>query len=632
MTALTGSLGTLTGRVTSRIDRLSDSRFALLSFIPGGLLITLIVIPPILAVFGMSLFRINLLRDTATPFVGLLNYQRIPGDTEFLDAVPRTILFALGTTVLTVPLALACALVLNRRFRGAAYLGVAVLLPWAVAPVVTGLYWKFIFQSHFGIATGILTALGIVHGPVTWLGDSNVALGSAVVATAWGRVPLPALLLLASLKAIPDSLYRAAKMDGATTWQAFRYVTLPAIRNTLLVVTILTIILALQVFDVLFTLTGGGPGRSTTVISYYVYLTAVNLLNFGYASTLAVFLLGVIVLCSLALLVVRLRDRGTANQDEDTASLARASRRIGSGAAPLQMGQWESADREAATSERRRRLPPALGRVLTGVGVGTLLFWLLAPVAWIAITSVQPEGAVTVAPPALTAELRLSNYTQLLQQPEWISSIWQSLVITTLVTFFSIVLAALAAYPLARFQLPGKTLIMSVLIFTQMMPAIVYAIPILLVVQAIGLKDTIQALVIVNVAFWLPLIVWLLRGVFEEVPRALDAAARMDGCSRLGTLFRVTIPAAAPGIAAVAILLLIGTWNEFLFAVTIGDKNVVTVTRRIGYLDAFAGPTNHIPFTLEAAAGIIAILPCLLLVLAFHRRLVAGLSQGFVKG
>jgi multiple sugar transport system permease protein len=632
VTALTGSIGTLTGRVTSRIDRLSEGKFAVLSFVPGGLLILLIVIPPILAVFGMSFFRINLLRDTNTPFVGLFNYQRIPGDAEFLDAVPRTILFALGTTVLTVPLALACALLLNRKFRGAAYLGVAVLLPWAVAPVVTGLYWKFILQSNFGLATGILTALGVVHGPVTWLGDSNVALGSAMVATAWSRVPLPALLLLASLKTIPDSLYRAAKMDGATSWQTFRYVTLPGIRNTLLVVTILTIILALQVFDVLFTLTGGGPGRSTTVISYFVYLTAVNELNFGYASTLAVFLLGVILLCSLALLVVRLRDRGPVNRDEDTASLSRADRRIGAGTSPLAMGTWETAERTAEAQQRGRRIPAGVTRVFAGIGVGLLLFWLLAPIAWIAITSTQPEGAVTVAPPALTAQLRLSNYTQLLQQPEWISSIWQSLVITTLVTFFSIILAALAAYPLARFQLPGKSLIMSVLIFTQMMPAIVYAIPILLVVQAIGLKDTIQALVIVNVAFWLPLIVWLLRGVFEEVPRALDAAARMDGCSRLGTLFRITIPAAAPGIAAVAILLLIGTWNEFLFAVTIGDKNVVTVTRRIGYLDAVAGPTNHIPFTLEAAAGIIAILPCLLLVLAFHRRLVQGLSQGFVKG
>jgi multiple sugar transport system permease protein len=171
-----------------------------------------------------------------------------------------------------------------------------------------------------------------------------------------------------------------------------------------------------------------------------------------------------------------------------------------------------------------------------------------------------------------------------------------------------------------------------VLIFTQMVPAIVLAIPILLVVQGIGLKDTVVALVIVNVAFWLPVVVWLLRGVFEEVPRALESAARIDGCSRLGTLFRVTIPAAAPGVAAIAILLLIGTWNEFLFAVIIGDKDVVTVTRRIGYLDSVSGPTGHPPFTLQAAAAIVAIVPCLILVLAFHRRLVAGLSQGFVKG
>jgi len=176
VTAITSPLGTLTGRVTSRIDRLSDRRFALLSFLPAGILIAVIVLPPILAIFGMSLFRINLLRDNNTPFVGLTNYLRIADDANFLDSVPRTVVFAAGTTLLTVPLALGSAMVLNRRFRGAALLGVAILMPYAVAAVVTGLFWKFIFQSHFGIATGILTALGIVHGPVLWLADSNTAM------------------------------------------------------------------------------------------------------------------------------------------------------------------------------------------------------------------------------------------------------------------------------------------------------------------------------------------------------------------------------------------------------------------------------------------------------------------------
>ena len=113
-----GSIGSWTGRVTSRIDRLSERQFALLSFLPGGLLVALIVLPPILAVLGMSLFRIELLRDNNTPFVGLLNYERIGADANFLEAVPRTIIFAAGTTLLMVPLALAAALLLNRRFRG----------------------------------------------------------------------------------------------------------------------------------------------------------------------------------------------------------------------------------------------------------------------------------------------------------------------------------------------------------------------------------------------------------------------------------------------------------------------------------------------------------------------------------
>jgi len=261
--------------------------------------------------------------------------------------------------------------------------------------------------------------------------------------------------------------------------------------------------------------------------------------------------------------------------------------------------------------------------------------WFVGPILWIALASTQPEDAITSAPPRLTANLDLHGYALLLTQATWRGSLLVSLQVAILATTITIVLASLVAYPLARFRLPGRGVVLGILIFTQMVPGIVLAIPILILFQNLQLKDTVIALVIVNVAFSMPLIVWLLRNVFEDVPLALEKAARIDGCSRLGTLFRVTIPAAAPGIAAAAILLLIGIWNEFLFAVILGDTNAVTITRRIGYLESysFGSVLNQTPpFNLLATGGIVAVLPCLLLVLLFHRRIISGLTEGFVKG
>jgi multiple sugar transport system permease protein len=635
--SLARSVGSATGRVTSRIDRLSERRFALLSFLPVALLVGLIVVPPILAVFGMSLFRIEFSRDTNTPFVGLRNFERLANDSDFLASVPRTLIFALATTALTVPLALATALLLNRSFRGAWLLGIAVLLPWAIAPVVTGLFWQFIFNARFGIATSLLTVAGLTDRLIPWLQDTTTAVIVAVMATAWRSVPLLAILLLAALKTIPSTLYRAARMDGASTWQAFRWVTLPAIGNMLVVISILQVIVSLQVFDLLYLLTGGGPGSETTVMNYVIYNRVVLNSSFGYSAALALFLVLVIVLCSGLLLYLRRRGSGRRAAD-DTRVIAERSAdeeawRPSRAARTATLGRATDAT-EAPTPGRRRTLPllPALRRLAFGASVVALFIWLLGPLAWIAISSIQPESAVTQVPPALTTNITFDKYASLLADPNWIGSLGVSLMVSLFVMVIAIVLGALAAYPLARYDLPGKRAIMAGLIFTQMIPAIVLAIPVLMLFQRIGLKDTVAALVLVNVAFWLPLIIWLLRTVFEDVPRALESAARIDGCSRLGTLFRITMPAASPGIAAAAILLLIGTWNEFLFAVVLGDRNAVTVTRRISQIQVIGTGGGIPPFTLAAAAGLLVALPCLLLVVLFHRRVIAGLTEGFVKG
>ncbi len=619
-------------RMSRRVDRLSDRRFALLSFLPGGILIGIFLIPPIIAVLVLSFMRIELIRDGHQGFIGLSNYTtRLPRDEEFLAAVPRTITLALGVVLLTVPLALACAMLMNRKSRLSWLIGLAVLLPWAVAPVVTGMYWKFIFNSQYGLATSAANAVGLAEGQVRWLDTPASAMTIAVIATAWRMVPLMALLILGALKAIPDSLYRAAKMDGAGTGASFGLITLPAIAPTLLVVGVTSVVFSLQSIDILFTLTGGGPGRSTTVMTWYLYETAIGQLSFGYSAALALVLLLVIALCSSLVLIMRSRRAPRAEpmdandstilkrliETDELTALADSSARL-----------WN----DGGKVQRRIRLPAWMGSVASGAGAIVLLTWLVGPVLWIVVASVQPEASVTSLPLSLSADLRIDNYTYIISQPSWQHAVFVSLQVVIFVTILTIMICAIASYPLSRYRVPGGKYIIGGLIVTQMVPAIVLVIPLLLMFRYIGLKDTVAALVLVNVAFWIPLIVWLLRNVFTGVPRSLESAGRMDGASRLGSLFRVVMPAASPGILATAILVIVGTWNEFLFAVILGDRRAVTVTRIVGFIgQSTAGPDGPPPVTVLAAAGILAVLPCLLLVGFFYRQLVAGLSTGQLK-
>ena len=632
------SVNSAVGRATSRLDRLSERNFALIVSIPSFILIGLVVLPPIIATFGLSLFRIELAKDGNTPFVGLNNFTiRIPNDPLVMNAIPLTLEFAALITLVTLPLALVTALALNRRFRGDSFFFMILLMPWAISSIVTGIFWRLIFDVQFGLVNGVAVALGLMDAnhPINWLLDTGANIAIAVVASSWRAIPLISLLLLASLKGIPQALYRAAKMDGATTFQAFRHVTIPAIRPTLTIVAILQIIISLQTFDILFSLTHGGPGFDTYVLVYTIYNAAFANLSFGEAAAITVVLFFIILACSVVLLAFLLRRRAVTNRtaiDQEDLTVSsmplRFTKTIDTQVARAE-GAWD------APRRRNIQIPPRVSRGLFGLGVVALGTFFLLPILWIVLVSLQPTQAFGNLPPALTTNLWFTGYQTIITDPRWQASLVVSLETAIITTALVLIFASPAAYSLARFNLRGKSVILGILIFTQLVPAIVMALPVLRLFQILHLTDTVQALVIVNVAFWLPLIVWLLRNFFLDVPVAIENAARIDGASRLGTLFRITIPAARPGIAAAAILILIGTWNEFLFAVVLGNQNAVTISRRIIGLNSFDfhGALNeNPPPNLLASSGMIAVLPCLLLVLLFHRRIIAGVTGGLTKG
>ncbi len=293
-----------------RLHRMGEARFGLLLLIPAAFLLLLFLIGPLLYALLMSLQQIELTISPNWRWVGLDNYLALLGERAVRESLGRTLVFAGLTIGISVFMALGLALLLNEPFRGRSMSRVLVLLPWAVAPVVAGVLWRYLFHSNYGLINALLLQFGIISAYRVWLDSAPVAILIAALATSWKTLPFLALILLARLQSIPEALYRAARMDGARTWGRFRYVTLPHLRGMLIFAVVMQTIVALQSFDLIFTLTRGGPGQGTVLLSYLVFINAFERLSLGRAAAMAVLLaLLIVVLGSLAPLLASERRR-----------------------------------------------------------------------------------------------------------------------------------------------------------------------------------------------------------------------------------------------------------------------------------------------------------------------------------
>lgn len=286
-----------------RFHRMDEVNFGLLLLAPTALILLIFLGIPIAYAIVMSFQQIELTISPDRKFVGLDNYIDLLQDQVLYDSIARTLYFAILTIAISTLMALILALLLNEPFKGRKPVRVLVMLPWAVAPVVTGVLWRYIFQSNYGLANALLYQLGFIEHYVVWLDKAALAISIASIATTWKTVPFLTLIMLATLQGIPEQLYRAARMDGAGVWSRFRFVTLPHLRNTMIFAVVLQTIVSLQTFDLIFTLTRGGPGQGTVVLSYLVFINAFERLSLGRASAMAILLaIFIIVLGSLTFL------------------------------------------------------------------------------------------------------------------------------------------------------------------------------------------------------------------------------------------------------------------------------------------------------------------------------------------
>jgi len=271
--------------------------------LPAIALLALVVGVPILRVLWMSLHRTDVSMGGQAAFVGLEQFFRLWEDGQWKRAISNTVVFTLSSVTIELCLGLAFALLLHRVFRGRSWMRALVVLPWVLPTAVMALAWAWIANDTFGVANDVLRRLHLIGEPVAWLGRPATAMATIVLADVWKTTPFVTLVLLSGLSAIPESVVEASRLDGLGTWPRLFRVLLPLLLPAILVAVLFRLLQAFAAFDLVYVMTGGGPGGSTETISLYAYRNYFRYLDFGYGSAVAV--QAVVLLAFAAWIIVR---------------------------------------------------------------------------------------------------------------------------------------------------------------------------------------------------------------------------------------------------------------------------------------------------------------------------------------
>ena len=258
-----------------------------------------VLLPSVITLVG-SFFSFGI-TSSAWTWVGFDNYVRAIGDPVFWIALRNNVIIIVGSIVSQVGLGAILAAILDRGIKkGSTVYRTIIFMPVVVSSVAVSLIWMMIYDPNTGALNALVKAIGLTPPKLGWLGDPSLSIWMMLVTAAWANVGFQMVLILAGLQNIPKEVYEAGELDGATGLKAFWHITLPGIRNILIVGVLITTIGGLKVFDFVFVMTGGGPANATQVMGTYIYLQAFNLGNMGYANALSIILLLIALLMGVA--------------------------------------------------------------------------------------------------------------------------------------------------------------------------------------------------------------------------------------------------------------------------------------------------------------------------------------------
>jgi multiple sugar transport system permease protein len=256
---------------------------------PSLIVMGLVAAYPIGYAIWLSLNEYSVRVPGLSRWAGLRNYETAIESSEFWEAFRNTFVFTGISVSIELVLGIAFALAMHQAFKGRAILRATVLVPWAVLTFGAGLLWRSIFEPNLGFFSSMLSTLGLPGADIVWYGEDGYAMATIIFADVWKTAPFMALLILAGLQVIPDDVYDAAKVDGATAWQRFVRITLPLLKPAILVALLFRTLDALRVFDLPFALTRGANGTETLSLHAYQELTANRLIELGSALSVLTF-------------------------------------------------------------------------------------------------------------------------------------------------------------------------------------------------------------------------------------------------------------------------------------------------------------------------------------------------------
>lgn len=290
--------------MSSRVTRKKPNLFPYVLILPTAVFVVIFTAWPVVLSIYQSFFRqrMNIARFREPTFIGIDNYVNLFNDPYFLQVIRNTIVYIIGTVPISILLGLFFALLVNRKIRGSGLSRLAFFHPMVLPMVSAATIWLFLFTPDYGLFNTALRFLGY-SGPENWTGNPDLALLSVIIVAIWKNTGFYMIFYLAGLQNLPQDVYEAAALDGASSWQSLWRITIPLLRRTTLFITIIAFIDAFRTIDHIFVLTGGGPSRASTVLLFELWVQRFEYQDIGVSATITVIFVAILLVFTVTNLI-----------------------------------------------------------------------------------------------------------------------------------------------------------------------------------------------------------------------------------------------------------------------------------------------------------------------------------------